>query len=362
MRLVLVALTMTLLSSCSSVINEKRSDRQGETTGNPLKEVASFKGVQVTGVAYTEDGRLFASFPRWREGVPFSVVEILDDGSYRPYPDADWNTWTGIPEENKFTSIQAVFAHKNFLYILDPASPEMKGVIGSARLYRFNLNTNQLDKVWTFDQKIAPRNSYLNDVRIDDKEKKIFITDSGIGGIVVVDERTGEAKRLLDKHPSTKAENVTLVVDEEKFDKRVHADGLAISPFDDKLYYQPLTGRTLYRVPTEVLKTDLKHETQIVKKVEKLGKTAATDGMVFDNEGNLYMANLEESAISYRTPQGEIKTLIRDKRLEWPDTFTVDEKNNDLIFTDSLLQSAEVGESVDDMTFKIYRVSLPGES
>ncbi|MFP5386563.1 MAG: L-dopachrome tautomerase-related protein [Bacteriovoracia bacterium] len=366
MKIVLAALAATLLTSCSTGKKDKQKNYQEIAgrgpTNSRLQEIASFKGVQVTGVTASEEGRLFASFPRWREGVPFSVVEIFAGGVTKPYPNAEWNAWNGTPDPNKFTSVQSVYAHKNHLYVLDPASPEMKGVIGNARLFRFDLSTNQLDRAWYFDQKIAPTNSYLNDVRIDEEEKKIFITDSGIGGIVVIDENSGETRRLLDKHPSTKAEDVTLVVDQEKFDRRVHADGLAISPIDDMLYYQALTGRTLYRVPTDVLKTDIKHETQIVKNVENLGTTPATDGMVFDNRGNLYMADLEKSSITYRTPEGEIKTLVKDNRLEWPDTFTVDERMNELIFTDSHLQSAEVGKSVEDITFTIYRVSLPAKS
>ncbi len=59
---------------------------------HPLTKVAAFQGIQVTGVTVTDTGRLFANFPRWHENLPFSVVEIMPDGSYQPYPDAGWNT------------------------------------------------------------------------------------------------------------------------------------------------------------------------------------------------------------------------------------------------------------------------------
>lgn len=326
-----------------------------------LQEVASFKGMQVTGVTSTDDGRIFANFPRWRKDLPFSVVEVMADGSYKPYPDKEWNNWKGEPEQNKFTSIQSVFAHNGFLYVLDPASPEMKGVVGNARLYRFDLGSNKLDKTWVFDKKVAPEKSYLNDLRIDEAENKIVITDSGLGGLVVLDMKTGDAKRLLDKHPSTEAEDITLVVEEKKFDKKIHSDGIALSPVDDKIYYHALTGYTLYRVPTEALNTEMKDETELVKKVEKLGSTPAPDGMIFDEKGNLYMADLERNAVSYRTPDGDMKILIQDERIEWPDTLTID-NNNNLIFTDSLLQSAEIGKPVEDMEFKIYKVKLPAKN
>lgn len=369
MKTLLILTTLGLMAvGCSSADKNKSSPIDKKTVGSlptekqpELVEVANFKGAQVTGVTMSKDGRLFANFPRWRDNLPFSVVEIMKDGSHKPYPDESWNKWSGSPEQNHFTCVQSVYAHGDYLYVLDPSSPEMKGVVGRPKLHRFNLATNKLDKTWEFDEVSAPKMSYLNDLRIDDDAKKIFITDSGLGGIVVLDMKSGESKRVLDKHPSTKSENVTLTVDNKEFKKKIHSDGIALSPVDNKLYYHALTGYNLYRVPTEALETNLRDETSLVKQVEKVGVTPAPDGMIFDKEGNLYMADLERNAVSYRTPDGDIKILIQDERISWPDTFTM-EGNENLIFTDSLLQKAEVGKPVDEMEFKIYKVQLPKET
>ena len=368
MKLISFFVTAALFAACSSGENKKQGQILDKKTVGllptekqpVLKEVASFQGAQVTGISVTQDGRMFASFPRWRENLPFSVVEVMPDGTHSPYPDKEWNTWSGKPENKKFTCVQSVFAHGNHLYVLDPASPMMKGVVGKAKLHRFNLSNNTLDKTWEFESEIAPEKSYLNDLRIDSTAEKIFITDSGLGGIVVLDMKTGKANRLLDKHPSTKAEDVTLTVDKKVFDKKIHSDGIALNPVDDKLYYHALTGYTLYRVPIEALENGMRDETSLVKQVENLGATPAPDGMIFDKKGNLYMADLERNAVSYRTPDGDMKILIQDERIKWPDTFAIDGKNN-LIFTDSLLQTAAPGKPVDEMVFKIYKVALPRE-
>jgi sugar lactone lactonase YvrE len=370
MKKIIPIITLTLLAgACSGVkksvktlqtdpLVDKKTVGTLPTESQPeLVEIANFKGAQVTGVTMSESGRMFANFPRWRDNLPFSVVEVMKDGSHKPYPNDRWNTWNGRPEKNHFTCVQSVYAHGNHLYVLDPSSPEMKGVVGRPKLYRFNLANNKLDKTWEFNETAAPANSYLNDLRIDDAAKKIFITDSGMGGIVVLDMKSGESKRVLDKHPSTKSENISLTVDKTEFTKKIHSDGIALSPVDNKLYYHALTGYNLYRVPAEALETNLRDETSLVKQVEKVGITPAPDGMIFDKEGNLYMADLERNAVSYRTPEGDIRILIQDERLKWPDTFTMD--GNDLIFTDSLLQKAEVGKPVDEMNFKIYKVALP---
>lgn len=366
-RIIPLMATVLMVTACSTP--EKKSGNRDlvdkKTVGilptekePELIQIAEFKGAQVTGVTVSKEGRMFANFPRWRENVPFSVVEVMPDGTHKPYPDDKWNSWNGKPQKNRFTCVQSVFAHNNSLYVLDPSSPEMKEVVGKAKLYQFDLATNKLKKTWEFDDTVAPKKSYLNDLRIDEANNNIYITDSGLGGIVVLDTKTGAAKRVLDKHPSTKSENVTLTVEKKPFDKQIHSDGIALSPVDNKLYYHALTGYTLYRVPAAELDNPNKDETRLVKKVENLGATPAPDGMIFDKDGNLYMADLERNAVSYRTPDGDMKILIQDERIKWPDTFTIDGENN-LIFTDSLLQDAPAGKSVDEMSFRIYKVALP---
>ena len=375
MRVLMLFLIGSIALSCSSkkaleelktgsVEDKKTLGLLPTETSPDLKEVAEFKGAQVTGVTTSNDGRLFASFPRWRENIPYSVVEIRPDGTHVPYPDEAWNKWDGKPQKNTFTCVQSVLVHDNSLYVLDPSSPEQKEVLGKAKLYEFDLATNKLKRTYEFDENVAPKNSYLNDFRIDETSKTIYITDSGLGGIVVLDMNSGDSRRVLDKHPSTKAENVQLTMNKEAFlnDKgevpKIHSDGIALSPIDNKIYYHALTGYQLYRVPASALNEKKKDETQLVKKVEKLGVTPAPDGMIFDDKGNLYMADLERNAVSYRTPSGEMKILIQDSRIKWPDSFTIDSDNN-LIFTDSLVQQAPIGKNVDELTFKIYKVALP---
>lgn len=337
-----------------------------KTVPDRLKTVATFKGVQVTGVTSTDTGRLFANFPRWREGVPLSVVEVSPEGSFKPYPDAEWNRWEGYPQPNRFTCVQSVVAHGGSLYVLDPSNPQFAGVVGSAKLFVFDLKTNQLKRRYEFDSGVAPERSYLNDLRIDDAAGKIYITDSGLGAIVVVDIATGNTRRVLAHHPSTKAEEITLRIDGKEFLRngrppRIHSDGIELDRRNGYLYYHALTGYHLYRVPTKALVAafyDPKQEPALEAKVEDLGKTPAPDGMMLDAEGNLYLGDLEHDAVVYRTPAGEIQTLVQDPRIRWADTFTID-PNNSLIFTASRIHQVPQNGGIEEMEFPIYSVQLP---
>jgi len=329
----------------------------------PTKEitkVASFKGVQVTGVTISHNGRLFANFPRWHENLPFSVVEVMPNGEYRPYPNESWNNWNGQPEENKFTCVQSVVAHQNSLFVLDPASPMMKGVVGNAMLYEFDLTTDELINKWTFDKTIAPEKSYLNDLRIDREAGKIYITESGVGAIVVLDLKTNIPRRLLDNHFSTKSEDIWLTVEGKTWVKegkkpQMHADGIALSNDKEYLYYHALTGYSLYRVPTKALNDETLAEQALAEQVESIGKTSAPDGMIFDRRGNLYLGDLENNAIMYRTPEGELKTFIQYLQVKWPDTFTIDEQDN-FYFTTSRIHEMEG--DISELEFNIFKVPI----
>ncbi len=358
-------LSLSLLFACATKVTDKKittSPLPTETSPD-LYKVAEFHGIQVTGVTVDDSGRIFASFPRWRDNLAFSVVEIGPQGEVTPYPNKEWNSWNGKPTKNTFTCVQSVIAHGKSLFVLDPANPKLDGVIGEPKLYEFNLGTNQLIRTFSFNRKVAPKNSYLNDFRIDDKNGKVYITDSGIGGIVVLDTLSGNSRRVLDTHASTKAESVTLLVNGKPFLMKgraphIHSDGIALSDDDKYLYYHALTGYHLYRIPTQMLIDPHISAPVLASHVENIGITPAPDGMMFDPKGNLYMADLERNAVAYRTPEGSMQILIQDERIQWPDTFALDQKNN-LIFTDSLLQRAPAGTPADDLTFTIYKVALP---
>jgi len=204
--------TSPKLTEDKKLVEALPTEKQAE-----LETVVQFKGLQVTGVTVTEDERIFANFPRWRDNVVYSVVEIFPDGTFKPFPDERWNDWKGKPEKQKFTCVQSVLAHGGSLFVLDPSNPKLQGVQGSPTLYEFDLASNKFKRSWEFDRTIAPKKSYLNDFRIDDVHNKIFITDSGIGGLIELDLQTNKSKRLLDNHPSTKSENIVLSIGKKEF-------------------------------------------------------------------------------------------------------------------------------------------------
>ena len=296
-----------------------------------IEQAAQFDH-QVTGVAVAADGRIFVSFPRWTEDSPVSVAELGRDGSLKPYPDEQWNAWrnaqaTTLSPRDHFVCIQSVVAdNRGNLWVLDPASPGNEKVIaGGPKLVRIELATNRVAQVIRFGEEVALQGSYLNDVRFHPDGATAFITDSGARGtLVLVDLQSGEARPRLDGHPSTQAEKgVEVSVGGQKLQRpdgrsfQVAADGVALSQDGRTLYWQALTGRTLYSIETAALMSD--NQDDAAKKVTKLGTTHIADGLLMTRDDQLYLTSPEDSSIKIWTGD-RAETVIADPQLSWPDS------------------------------------------
>src|SRR5207302_7128573 len=154
-----------------------------------LEEVASFPNQQVTGIAVSKEGRVFVNFPDWSDDHTISVAEMIN-GEPKPFPSADMNG-PGMAGSH-FACVQSVYVDgDDNLWILDPAAPKMKEIVpGGPKLIKVDLKTNQVVQTIPFGEDVAPKKSYLNDVRIDTGSGTAFITDSGLGAIVVLDLKT----------------------------------------------------------------------------------------------------------------------------------------------------------------------------
>ena len=103
----------------------------------------------------------------------------------------------------------------------------------------------------------------------------------------------------------------------------MHADGIGLSPDRSWVYYQALTGRTMYRVPTKALRDATLSPDALAKQVERVTESGVSDGLIFDKAGNLYLSSLEENAINCLTPTHARRLVVKDARLRWPDSFAL---------------------------------------
>lgn len=334
-------------------------------TASKLVEVATSSRLW-NGVAVSPKGRIFVSFPRWLEDDTISVGEILKDGSVQSFPNQDWNQWNvqRNPRE-RFVSVNAVFTDKqNNLWVVDTAAPRFGSVIpGGAKLVQIDLTTNQIKRVYPFNSQVAPKRSYINDVRIHNGYA--YLTESSLGAIIVLNLQSGQARRLLANHWSTKSDpSIVPVIEGKEFRNlkgevpQLHANDVELSVDGTWLYFQPTYGPNLLRIRTEDLRNTSLSEQSLGARVEVVTRSRTLGGMTIDSNGTFYLSDIEGQAIMQLCPNGSMKELVRDTRLQWPDAPSIGPDGYLYVPVAQMHRMAMFNKGVDrtEKPFRLFRV------
>ena len=296
-----------------------------------LQPVFSDNTCQFTGVAVSHTGRVFVTYPRWSHTYKYAVVEVMPDGTAKPYPDAAMNSWKpGEDGKNKWVCVQTAYVdNDNFLYILDPSAPMLAKVQGNGtKLVKFDLNTNKIIRTYYFTG-TTDNNSYLNDIRIDTKKQIAYITQSHTGGIVILDLKTGKSRQVLESTKTVLADPmVKFIIDGKELKKdgqplQFNSDGIALTPNANWLYYKSINDKHLFRIKTQDLLDTSLNEQQLIGKIDSVGDFVNTDGMIFDKAGNLYMGDMINYRMVKISPDLKLTEIIKDPLLIWPDTYSI---------------------------------------
>jgi sugar lactone lactonase YvrE len=359
---------LTALAIAGMSLAACKKDHDHHPSNRNLQLVFADSVYQLTGVAISKDGRLFTNYPLWSDIYKYALVEVLPDGTKKPYPNEYMNSWNdGESGEDKWVCVQAVYIDdENAMWVVDPAAPRMLEVYqNSYKLVKINLSTNTVEKVYQFDG-VASNKSYINDVRVDTEKEYAYLTNSNEGGILVVNLAMGAAKQVLQNHYSVKSDpNFKFIIDGRELTKngqpvKIQSDGIALSPDKKWLYYKPLTDDKLYRIRTEHLRNDALNAQELASKVEDLGHFNTTDGMIFDKEGNLYMGDLQHYSIVQLSPQLRKRTILQDDRLIWPDSYSISKDGYLYISCSQIQKQPDYNNGVNMRTspYTIYKMKL----
>ncbi|MBR5909642.1 MAG: hypothetical protein IKZ66_06705 [Schwartzia sp.] len=298
----------------------------------PQLELMAQSEFQWTGVAVSPANRLFVCFPTWGNHPNFHVGEIMNGAVY-PYYE--------VEDHAGFVCVQSVVADPtNTLWILDTGRrPDGTMDPVGVRLFMVSLSTNQIVRTYTLPSDVVLPDSVMNDVRVDNARSVAYITDSGHGGIIVLDLSTDNAWRALTDIPEVRANLQAIYFPTGLFTKLAHSDGLELSSDKKLLYFCSLGSDILYSVPTVALLDESLSVEQRQKLVKAVNvKNVPTDGMVL-RKGALYMGALSNEGIwEFRLDEsnvaeaGAILNFGRDIR--WADSFAL-ASDNSVYFTTS---------------------------
>ena len=315
-------------------------------------------------IAVADSGEVFFTFHP--EASPSINVAKLVEGKAQAFPSIDWQP--GGSEPHAFNEVLSVrIDQQQQLWALDNG----KHGLDKVRLLAFDLNTGEMKKRFTFSREQFALGSHANDFQISNDGNFIIISDASIlaktPALIIYDIQNDSARRVLDRDTSVLAGKFEPVVQGRRmtllglFTINPGVDGLVLDAANDFLYYASISADQLYRIPYEALIDSDKTSVQLSAAVEVVGEKTMTDGMAMDKQGNVYLSDLEHSAIVRKLPTGELQTLLKSASIRWPDGFSWGPEGH-LYFTCSSLQQV-IGEDQDEIRnnapYQIYRFMPP---
>ncbi|GII56211.1 hypothetical protein Pth03_46000 [Planotetraspora thailandica] len=302
----------------------------GSWVGTDYEVVAEFDALMPTGVTMTDGGRLFVSFPRWGDDVPYTVAEVVD-GEPVPYPHRELNEWSPETTAETLVSVQSVITDPTgHVWLLDTGSLAFEPWLENGpKLVEVDPATDQVVRILRLDPAVTTPTTYLNDVRFDFSRGSggyAYITDcQSEGALIVVDLGSGESWARLRGHVTTAASKGfrAIVQGVVRENYQVGVDGIAFSPDGARLFYCPLSSRRLYSVETDALIDRSLDDEQVAATIVDWGDKGASDGLESDADGALYATAYEHSAVVKRDADGSWSTILHAPALLWPDTLAL---------------------------------------
>ncbi len=278
-------------------------------------------------IAVAADGRVFITLHP--EAHPELKVVELVDGQMQPFPSEDFQHRERDPRA--FENVLSIrIDRQNRLWALDNGHHGWH----PGRLLAFDLKSRELVHEFTFPREIAGLGSHLNDFQVAPDGEHLFIADSSFfaktPALIVYDVKQRRARRLLEGHDSVRAEFYVPVVQGRKMELfglvsvRPGVDSIALSRDGNWLAYAAITSRKLYTIPVSALLNDKLSRAQLEERVLTLAQSKTmSDGMTTDERNNVYLSDLEHSAIVILRSDHRLYTLVKSERLlRWPDGFS----------------------------------------
>lgn len=290
------------------------------------------------GVSTTPGDRLFLVVSGVDGNTGPKVVEFnRTTNTSTAYPNQEWNSYaSGKDAGTHFVNINSQrIGPDGRLYIVDTGT---LGILAPTiqpcgpKLVQVDLDTNEVSRVYCMGNATS-LTSFLDDVRFHPASGNAYLTDAGSpAGLIVLNMATGEVRRVLNDHPSTKqympvsGEGTIMQMNGKPV--FVYADQLEVSPDGKYLYFEPASGG-MSRIETTWLdqafyNSSLNTNDVLGSYVEVFAHTPGTGGTAIDAQGNIYNSDTDSQRIIKVLPNGTMTTLVQDPRLLWVDAMWVD--------------------------------------
>ncbi len=284
---------------------------------------------------------------------------------------------------------------KGIVYMLDMGQPEAAFTVDAGprllapKIIIWDSNTGGLMNMLLLEgnekfggSAFTPK-SFLQDLAVDHKRGLLYLADSGIGkgfddptpAIVVVRIDNAQTRRVLSSHPLVMPEPGAAMViggvevrtrgaDGRISVPRVGLNPIAIDAECEWVYFGGMHGTKIYKVRAEDLANDLLTDEQLAAKVSVHGPKGVSDGIAMDAAGNIYVTDVNHSAIGVLDQQGRYRLIAQDEALlAWPDGLSVGVDGYVYATVNQLNRHAALnaGVSAEKAPFAVVRVRIKAE-
>ena len=326
MKSVLLFLVILLVSAAAALwIRHGGGEPYPNLTKTPrlaadqLEEVLAYPE-PIGNVAVSDTGRIFFTVHPESRPRGNKLLEYVDGASV-PYP--------SLRQQNLLfdTPLGIAIDRLNRLWVIDHGNHGLR----TARIVAIDLDTGEVLRDQRFDEAIAPAGSLLQDLQVSADGRTIVIADASFWrkspALIVYDVETGEARRVLEGHPSVSAEDYLIRASNKPMQflgglvaLRGGVDGIALGP--EWLYYAALNGSGLYRIRLKDLTNRSLPVSQLATNIERHSDKPLSDGLSVDIDGNVFITDVEHSAIFEVDREYGLTTLIQSPRIRWPDALS----------------------------------------
>ena len=324
---ILLALILILSVACASKDSYKAPEAVMQSEPEVIAEFQARPG----NPAVTPDNRIIVSMQPI-DAPDIKVVEVLADGTTKPFPNEPWASAPGEDGVGMTAVIGVVADINGIVWMLD-----MGGNGSSPKLVGWDTNTDSLYKSIEFTDEVSRPNSFHQDVAIDTERNMAYVADMTRGdllgdsspAIIVINIETEEVRRVLNGDVHFVPGTDPVVINGNTFSTKLDTgevepiflglNPITIDPANEWVYFGSIAGSALYRIPAQALSNSALTDSELSAMIEPYGEKRSSDGISVDDIGNVYVTDIQNNAIGVANKDG-YQVLVRDDNLLlWPD-------------------------------------------
>ena len=279
-------------------------------------------------VSVTSDGRIIFSVRAYGNDQP-RVAELMPDGSVRPFPSADWVGPRRADGKGFNQVVGLMDDDRGLMWILDRADKN-----GPPRVLGWNLKTNKLEHGYQVPKLGKGGSEWVfQDLAFDRKHRLVYLAareenkraSASMPVIVVFDPVAGTVRFIRLEKPEAEKESPLAAVGVPYSDNNSTPSLMAglnvpicITPDYKWVYFTYMNGNKVWRVKSEDLANPDLSTREISQRVERHCTKPMSNGIVADNDGNVYVADEAKKSIGVYEPEKGYRSQALDSILEVP--------------------------------------------